>query len=65
MLVPVRNDSTYRFRCIANDFFVHFLRLLNKSAAEPPAGSFMNLSRGSIRFHMVFWEQTKPFLRLY
>ena len=59
MLVPIRNNLAHRFRCIESDFFVHFIRLLNKSAAEPPAGSFMNLLRGSIRFCTEFWVGTE------
>jgi hypothetical protein len=64
MLVPIRNNLAHRFRCIESDFFVHFIRLLNKSAAEPPAGSFMNLLCGSIHFCKNIWEQKKSFLRL-
>ena len=64
MMVPIWSNLTHRFRCIASDFFVHFLRLLKRSTAEPPAGSFMNLLRGSIRFCKKFREPAKVLLRL-
>lgn len=64
MMVPIWNTLAYRFHCIENDFFVHFVWLLNKSAAEPPASPFVNLLRGSIRFRKKLWEQTKSHFRL-
>jgi hypothetical protein len=65
MMVPIWSNLIHRFRCIASDFFVHFLRLLNTITAEPPAGSFMNLLRGSIRFCKKFREPAMFLLRLY